>query len=76
MQKAIILLLVFLCLNAKAQNEEESEITMSGDPKVYEIGNIKVIGAVFADDAAIISVCGLKGGQRITIPSEYINKAM
>ncbi len=74
MKNAILLLMVFLCLNLKAQTDTSN--TNYDDPKTYEIGNIKVIGTDFSDEAAIISVSGLQVGKQITIPGESINKAM
>jgi len=70
------LLLAFLCLDVNAQEEIENYLISNESPKTYEIGNIKVVGAHFADDDAIISVSGLKVGQQVTIPSESINRAM
>lgn len=74
MRQAIVLLLVLLCLHVKAQ--EESALVINGEQEQYEIGNIKVIGASDSDEAAIISISGLKVGQQIRIPSETINRAM
>lgn len=71
MRQAITLLLVILCLNVSAQ-----ETNLDSEPVTYEIGNIKVIGANFADEAAIISLSGLQIGHSVTIPGERINKAM
>ena len=71
MQQAITLLLILLCLNLNAQVSDSQ-----AEPITYEIGNIKVIGANFADEAAIISLSGLQVGQTVTIPGERINKAM
>ncbi len=75
MKHAINLLLVFLCLHASAQIETASYADYEISQE-YEIGKISVIGADFADEAAIISVSGLKVGQQIIIPGEHINKAM
>lgn len=74
MKNAMLLLLVFLCLESRAQNEQLK--TIEWESKTYEIGNIEVIGANYSDEAAIISVSGLEVGQQITIPGESINKAM
>ena len=65
-----------LYLNANAQIVDKSTIASYDTPLTYEIGNIKVIGADFSDEAAIISVSGLKVGQQVTIPGEQINSAM
>lgn len=76
MKNAIFLLLAFLCLQLNAQTEEAAVITDYNKSEIYEIGNIKVIGADFADEAAIISISGLKVGQQVTIPGDKINSAM
>jgi outer membrane protein insertion porin family len=75
MKHAIILLLSLLWLQVSAQ-PEETIITDYKESATYEIGNIKVIGADFADEAAIISISGLKVGEQVTIPGEQINSAM
>lgn len=76
MKNAIILLLALLCLQVKAQTTKETKIIDYMEPATYEIGNIKVTGANFADEAAIISISGLKVGQQVTIPGDKINNAM
>ncbi len=38
-------------------------------PQTYEIGGIKVEGAIWADKAALISIAGLKLGDKLAIPS-------
>ena len=45
-------------------------------PKDYEIGGIKVIGANFSDDNAIIAIAGLKVGDKIRVPGEKVYKAI
>ncbi len=70
MRNAILLLLMILCLDLSAQQEDLGEST------TYEIGNVKVIGAVHSDPEAIIAVSGLKVGSKIDIPGIKINKAM
>ena len=47
-----------------------------GDPLEYEIGGIKVQGAEFSDDNAIISIAGFKVGDKIRIPGPKIQKAI
>ncbi|MEL6866589.1 MAG: outer membrane protein assembly factor BamA [Bacteroidota bacterium] len=46
------------------------------DRKEYEIGGIKVIGANFSDDNAIIAIAGLKVGDQIQIPGPEVIRAM
>lgn len=45
-------------------------------PQDYEIGGIKVSGAEFSDDNALIAVTGLKVGDKIKVPGPRITKAM
>lgn len=42
----------------------------------FEIGGIKVTGATFSDNNAIIGVTGLKVGDRIKIPGPEVSKAL
>ena len=44
--------------------------------KIYEIGGIKVTGAKFSDENAIISVSGLKNGEKLRVPGEEIGYAL
>lgn len=46
------------------------------NPKVYEIGGITVKGNEFSDEKAIISVAGLKVGQKIAIPGGDFRSAI
>jgi outer membrane protein insertion porin family len=46
------------------------------EPKDYEIGGIKVIGAKYSDEKAIVSISGLKVGDRVTIPGFETRKAI
>jgi outer membrane protein insertion porin family len=47
-----------------------------GDAKDYEIGGIRVSGATFSDENAIILISGLKVGNKIRIPGPDISKAV
>jgi len=46
------------------------------EPTDYEIGEIKVTGANFSDDNAVIGISGLKTGDKIRIPGPEIAKAI
>ncbi len=46
------------------------------DPRDFEIGGIVVKGAEFSDDNALISVAGLKVGDKIRVPGTEIPKAI
>jgi outer membrane protein insertion porin family len=46
------------------------------EPLEYEIGGIKVIGADYSDDNAVISIAGFRVGDKIRIPGPKIQKAI
>ncbi len=46
------------------------------NPKDYEIGGIKVNGADYSDDNAIINISGLKVGDKVRIPGPEIPRAI
>ncbi len=46
------------------------------EPRDYEIGGVEVTGAFFSDPNAIISVSGLRTGDRITVPGHAIARAV
>ncbi len=46
------------------------------DKKEYEIGEVKITGASFSDENAILIVSGLKKGKKITIPGDDIKRAI
>ena len=46
------------------------------NPQTFEIGPIRVIGADNYDHQAIKLIAGLRTGQKITLPSQQINKAI
>ena len=47
-----------------------------GRPVDYEIAEIKVEGAEFLDENAIVSISGLKVGDRIKVPGEELSNAL
>ncbi|MBK7409590.1 MAG: outer membrane protein assembly factor BamA [Saprospirales bacterium] len=47
-----------------------------GEPSDYEIGGIKISGAVFSDENALKSIAGFRVGDRIRIPGGDIPRAM
>ena len=59
-----------------SQTNDTIPVVNFGEPKDYEIGGIKVIGANFSDDNAIIAIAGLKVGDKIRIPGEDIFRAI
>lgn len=47
-----------------------------GDPVDYEIGGVKVTGADFSEDKAIVSIAGFKVGGKIRIPGPQVQRAI
>ncbi len=45
-------------------------------PRDFEIGGIKVIGAEYSDDNALIAIAGLKVGDKVRIPGEDVYRAI
>ncbi|MEN0006540.1 MAG: outer membrane protein assembly factor BamA [Bacteroidota bacterium] len=67
---------VFLFTLSLAQTTDSTVVMTYSDPKDFEIGGIKVIGANFSDDNAIIGVSGLQTGDKIRIPGPDVQKAI
>lgn len=57
-------------------DEEKSQELDYANPKKYEIAEIKVQGVEFLDHNALISLSGLKVGDRINIPGDAISSAI
>lgn len=60
----------------QAQEDEDLEVFDYTDAQDYEIGGIKVTGAFFSDETAIIGVSGLAVGDKIRIPGYDIPRAL
>ncbi len=58
------------------QNQEDKIELNYNNPKVYEIAEIKVIGAEFLDEVALISISGLKVGDKVKVPGDGISNAI
>jgi outer membrane protein insertion porin family len=56
--------------------ENNNAIDYSKPPKDYEIANIKVSGTKFLDAGALVSLSGLRMGQKIKIPGDAIPNAI
>lgn len=54
----------------------QAQIVDYTEPTEYEIGGIKVKGAVYSDEKAVVSISGLKVGDRIAIPGVETRKAI
>lgn len=65
-----------LAFKATAQTVDSLEVVDYSDPKEYEIGGVKVIGATFSDATAIKSIAGLKVGENVRIPGPEITRAV
>jgi outer membrane protein insertion porin family len=83
--KKIFLVLLFIILyqNIHAQirfgNSYQSNPQINVDyssPQEYEIGGIEVVGATSLDPNALISISGLRVGDKINIPGETISSAI
>ncbi|KAA3636090.1 MAG: outer membrane protein assembly factor BamA, partial [Bacteroidetes bacterium] len=59
-----------------AQTTEDLPVYEYGTPGEFEIGGIKVTGAEYSDDNAIIGVSGLKVGDKIRVPGPDIPQAI
>lgn len=83
-QKLNLYLSIICCLVAiittqpsiQAQTPDSLPIIEYSQPQEYEIGGIKVIGAQYSDDNAIIAIAGLKVGDKIRVPGEKIYKSI
>ncbi len=62
--------------NRKGSNKTISTEIDYSRPIEYEIGNIKVIGIKILDENALISLTGLKKGDRIKVPGDQISGAI
>jgi outer membrane protein insertion porin family len=74
-----IIFLAFCLLTAalaKAQGTDSIPLFEYQEPKDYEIGGIKVTGAEYSDDNALINISGLKVGDKVRIPGSEVPRAI
>lgn len=77
-----LLILLFLLLliagyTPMAVGQTDSLTLMQYDePKEYEIGGVRVSGATFSDENAVVSISGLRVGEKIRIPGPDISNAV
>ncbi|MEL7145612.1 MAG: POTRA domain-containing protein [Bacteroidota bacterium] len=73
-----ILLLGFVLLTLVAENELNAQANRVsyGNPREYEIAEINVEGSKFLDEIALISLSGLKVGDKVKVPGEEISGAI
>lgn len=76
--RIVIFALLFVTLSAGvfAQTTDETPIYEYDEPTEFEIGGIKVTGAEYSDDNAVIGVSGLKVGDKIRVPGPDIPQAI
>jgi len=77
---ALLLLSLASVIRLQAQNVPSSVGSSAGidlsTPRDYKIADISVSGARFLDASAILSISGLKIGDKIRIPSDAITNAV
>ncbi len=62
---------------AVAQNPDSLLPVVAYDqPKEFEIGGIRVVGAQYADPNSLIAITGLKVGDKIRIPGQQVTRAI
>ena len=76
--KQLVLYTLFIALGmpALAQTTDSLPVISYDSYQEYEIGEVSVTGAHFTDENAIVSLSGLKVGDRITIPGDRFGKAI
>jgi outer membrane protein insertion porin family len=72
----IMLPLLFVSANVIGQASDSTNIFDYADPQEYEIGGVKVSGAEFSDDNAIIAIAGFKVGDKIRVPGPETQRAL
>ncbi|MEZ4980012.1 MAG: POTRA domain-containing protein [Saprospiraceae bacterium] len=72
----IILPLLSLAVNAAGQTSDSTSVLDYTQPKDYEIGGVKVSGAEYSDDNAIIAIAGFKVGDKIRVPGPETQRAL
>ncbi|MDX1939637.1 MAG: outer membrane protein assembly factor BamA [Saprospiraceae bacterium] len=73
----LVLLILITPIVAVAQTTDSIPTVFDySNPKDYEIGGIKVIGADYSDDNAILSIAGLQVGDKVRVPGPEIPKAI
>ncbi len=72
----LFILVMLLGFSPTLLEAQEDQIIDYGKPEKYEIGGVKVTGAEYSDDNAIISIAGFQVGDQITIPGADIPRAV
>ena len=81
MKLPILSLLLLLTLGTSILSAQTTPDTLLpvmpyAQAKDYEIGGVKVVGAQFSDPQALISIAGLRVGEKVRIPGPTITKAV
>ena len=78
MQRNIRIFLLFFTLFIFVKNTQAQEVPTVefSEPKEYEIGGIKVSGAQFSDENALIAISGFKSGSKIRFPGPEVPRAI
>jgi len=72
----VLILLAAGTLRAQTPNALGALEFDYANPQTFEIGPIRVVGADNYDHQAIKLIAGLRTGQKVTLPSQQINKAI
>ncbi len=67
---------VCLCTSVQAQELGVDPVYDYSEPKEYEIAGVNILGAENRDRNALMSITGLKVGEKVTIPGDEIPKAV
>jgi len=78
MKQIVFFLMIAFCgfYSAEVTAQVDAEVFDYANPKDYEIGGIKVSGATYSDEKALISIAGFRVGDKIRIPGGDIPRAM
>ena len=61
---------------AKEQATGQAFVPDYKDPKEYIVANIKATGIKYLDPDALVSICGIKQGDKIVLPGETVSAAI
>jgi outer membrane protein insertion porin family len=78
MQQNIKNFLLFFSLFIAVNNIQAQDVSTAefGEPKEYEIGGVRVSGAQFSDETALIAISGFKAGSKLRFPGPEIPRAI
>ncbi len=72
----IFFLLLSLFITVSSINAQEVSTAEFGEPKEYEIGGVRVSGAQFSDENALVAISGFKVGSKLRFPGPEIPRAI